>query len=156
MAASEAITHERSRSRILDGRITDTGRRSRSLQSGLQPARMYQAWICYRKASARGSSEIAARSPGMVVVGAVVAPTRARSFRLSISRDADREWRLFTLQSPREKSAISVKVGCGAGRAVPAIKAERALSVPKAAARGRRLGGCRLMGRAPSMRPSPN
>ena len=119
MAASEAITHERSRSRILDGRITDTGRRSRSLQSGLQPARMYQAWICYRKASARGSSEIAARSPGMVVVGAVVAPTRARSFRLSIPRDADREWRLFTLQSPRERSAISVKVAFGASRPVP-------------------------------------
>jgi len=52
---------------------------ARSLRSGLQ-ARMYQAWICYRKASARGSSEIAARSPGMVVVGAVVAPTRARVF----------------------------------------------------------------------------
>ena len=27
MAASEVITHERSRSRIFDGRITDTGRR---------------------------------------------------------------------------------------------------------------------------------
>jgi hypothetical protein len=27
MAASEVITHERPRSRILDGRITDTGRR---------------------------------------------------------------------------------------------------------------------------------
>src|ERR1700732_1609980 len=52
---------------------------ARSLRSGLQ-ARVYQAWICYRKASARGSSEIAARSPGMVVVGAVVAPTRARAF----------------------------------------------------------------------------
>jgi hypothetical protein len=50
-----------------------------SLRSGLQ-ARVHQAWICYRKASARGSSEIAARSPGMVVVGAVVAPTRARAF----------------------------------------------------------------------------
>src|SRR6266404_2710622 len=52
---------------------------ARSLRSGLQ-ARVYQAWICYRKASARGSSEIAARSPGMVVVGAVVAPMRARAF----------------------------------------------------------------------------
>src|SRR6476619_6141091 len=41
---------------------------ARSLRSGLQ-ARVYQAWVCYRKASARGSSEIAARSPGMVVVG---------------------------------------------------------------------------------------
>jgi hypothetical protein len=41
---------------------------------------MYQAWICYRKASVRGSSQIAARSPGMVVVGAVVAPTSARAF----------------------------------------------------------------------------
>ena len=47
---------------------------ARSLRSGLQ-ARVYQAWICYRKASARVSSEIAPRSPGMVVVGAVVAPT---------------------------------------------------------------------------------
>src|ERR1700739_2907747 len=72
---------------------------ARSLRSGLQ-ARVYQAWVCYRKASAGGSSEIAARSPGMVVVGAVVAPTRARAFRLSISSDADREWLLFTLQSP--------------------------------------------------------
>ena len=55
---------------------------ARSLRSGLQ-ARMYQIWICYRKASARGSSEIAARSPGMVVVGAVVAvvaPTSPRAF----------------------------------------------------------------------------
>src|SRR5467141_1356704 len=52
---------------------------ARSLRSGLQ-ARVYQARICYRKASARGSSEIAARPPGMVVVGAVVAPTRARAF----------------------------------------------------------------------------
>ena len=52
---------------------------ARSLRAGLQ-TRVYQAWICYRKASARGSSEIAARSPGMVVVGAVVAPTRARAF----------------------------------------------------------------------------
>jgi hypothetical protein len=62
-----------------------------SLRSKLQ-ARVYQAWIFYRKASARGSSEIAARSPGMVVVEAVVSPTRARAFRLSISSDADREW----------------------------------------------------------------
>src|SRR5690242_3043675 len=53
---------------------------ARSLRAGLQ-ARVYQAWICYRKASARGSSDIAARSPGMVVVGAVVAPTRARASR---------------------------------------------------------------------------
>jgi hypothetical protein len=52
---------------------------ARSLRSKLQ-ARVYQAWIFYRKASAKGSSEIAARSPGMVVVGAVVAPTRARAF----------------------------------------------------------------------------
>jgi hypothetical protein len=52
---------------------------ARSLRSGLQ-ACVYQARICCRKASARGSSEIAARSPGMVVVGAVVAPTRARAF----------------------------------------------------------------------------
>src|SRR6202008_3156927 len=74
---------------------------ARSLRSGLQ-ARVYQAWVCYRKASAGGSSEIAARSPRMGVVGAVVAPTRARAFRLSISSDADREWLLFTLQSPRE------------------------------------------------------
>jgi len=71
---------------------------ARSLRSGLQ-ARMYQAWICYRKASARASPEIATRSPGMVVVGAVVAPTRARAFRLSLSTDVDREWLLFTLQS---------------------------------------------------------
>ena len=35
----------------------------------------------------------------MVVVGAVVAPTRARAFRLSLSTDVDREWLLFTLQS---------------------------------------------------------
>src|SRR5690349_168599 len=56
---------------------------ARSLRSGLQ-ARVYQARICCRKASARGSSEIAARSPGMVVVGAVVAPTRARAFPGSI------------------------------------------------------------------------
>jgi hypothetical protein len=52
---------------------------ARSLRSGLQ-ACVYQARICCRKASARGSSEIAARSPGMVVVGAVVARTRARAF----------------------------------------------------------------------------
>jgi hypothetical protein len=52
---------------------------ARSLRSGLQ-ARLYQAWVCYRKASAKGSSEIAARSPGVVVMGAVVAPTRARAF----------------------------------------------------------------------------
>ena len=57
----------------------DIGAPARSLRSGLQ-ARVYQAWICYRKASARGSPEIAARSPGMVVVGAVVAPTIARFF----------------------------------------------------------------------------
>ena len=57
----------------------DIGALARSLRSGLQ-ARVYQPWICYRKASARGISEIAARSPGMVVVGAVVAPTRARAF----------------------------------------------------------------------------
>src|SRR6516165_10108541 len=49
---------------------------ARSLRSGLQ-ARVYKAWICYLKASARVSSEIAARSPGM---GAVVAPTRVRVF----------------------------------------------------------------------------
>src|SRR6516165_1746601 len=64
---------------------TDIRALARSLRSGLQ-ARMYQIWICYRKASARGSSEIAARSPGMVVVGAVVAvvavvaPTSPRAF----------------------------------------------------------------------------
>src|SRR6266403_3761386 len=57
-------------------RTEDIRALARSLRSGLQ-ARVYQAWICYRKASARGSSEITARSPGMVVVGAVVAPTRA-------------------------------------------------------------------------------
>src|ERR1700731_3598045 len=62
---------------------------ARSLRSGLQ-ARVYKAWICYRKTSARGSSEIAARSPGMVVVGAVVAPTRVRVFPvISIQR---RRW----------------------------------------------------------------
>ena len=61
---------------------TDIRALARSLRSGLQ-ARVYKAWICYRKASARGSSEIAARSPGMVVVGAVVAvvaPTSPRAF----------------------------------------------------------------------------
>ena len=68
---------------------------ARSLRSKLQ-ARVYQAWIFYRKASAKGSSEIAARSPGMVVVGAVVAPTRARAFSGYLSSDADREWLLFT------------------------------------------------------------
>src|SRR6516165_2883346 len=52
---------------------------ARSLRSGLQ-ARVYKTWICYLKASARVSSEIAARSPGMVAVGAVVAPTRVRVF----------------------------------------------------------------------------
>jgi hypothetical protein len=59
-------------------RTADIRALARCLRSGLQ-ACVYQAWICYRKASARGSSEIAARSPGMVVVGAVVAPTRARA-----------------------------------------------------------------------------
>ena len=58
---------------------TDIRALVRSLRSGLQ-ARMYQACISYRKASARGSSEIAARSPGMVVVGEVVAPMSARAF----------------------------------------------------------------------------
>ena len=55
---------------------------ARSLRSKLQ-ARVYQAWIFYRKASAWGSSEIAARSPGLVVVGAVVAPAERELFRLS-------------------------------------------------------------------------
>src|ERR1700739_1537795 len=66
---------------------------ARSLRSGLQ-ARVYQAWICYREASARVSSEIAARSLGMVVVGAVVAPTTAdqRSAQRSAVR-ADDEFR---------------------------------------------------------------
>ena len=70
--AMPATAQQRSVAQILEAL-------ARSLRSKLQ-ARVYQAWIFYRKASAKGSSEIAARSPGMVVVGAVVAPTRARAF----------------------------------------------------------------------------
>jgi len=73
---------------------------ARSLRSGLQ-ARVYQAWICYRKASARGSSEIAARSPGMVVVGTVVASTRGRAFPVIYIQRRRSGMLLFTLQSPR-------------------------------------------------------
>jgi hypothetical protein len=74
---------------------------ARSLRSGLQ-ARVYQAWICYRKASARGSSEIAARSPGMVVVGTVVASTRGRAFPVIYIQRRRSGMLLFTLQSPRK------------------------------------------------------
>src|ERR1700747_2580249 len=80
---------------------------ARSLRSGLQ-ARVYQAWICYRKASARGSSEIAARSPGMVVVGAVVAPTRMIAFSvISIQRRRSGMAPVYPTEPSIVRSAIS-------------------------------------------------
>ena len=86
---------------------------ARSLRSGLQ-ARVYQAWICYRKASARGSSEIAARSPGMVVVGAVVAPTRARAFPvICIQRRRSGDGSCLPYRPLKRRPAIGAKVGCG-------------------------------------------
>ena len=86
---------------------------ARSLRSGLQ-ARLYQAWICYRKASARDSSEIAARSPGMVVVGAMVAPTRAGAFPvIYIQRRRSGMAPVYPTEPSRDDQPISAKVGCG-------------------------------------------
>ena len=94
---------------------------ARSLRSGLQ-ARMYQAWICYRKASARGSSEITARSPGMVVVGAVVAAERARAFPVIYIQRHRSGMALVYPTEPSRDDQRSARRSAVAGRAVPNAK----------------------------------